>query len=112
MAAGVTDHAWEHSGKKGATDMAEEKFETNLLRAISAEIFVLVGMEMAREMFGKSYFALGVGEKGIVDQQAFGMIGGNYNALTAEFLKTQGPKGTLGFQIPTPGVESPRSQTP
>jgi hypothetical protein len=47
--------------------MAEENFDTNLLRWISAELYFLLGMQAAREMFGKSYFSLGAGERIAVD---------------------------------------------
>ena len=43
--------------------MAEENFNDNLLRMIAAELHFLSGMTAAREMFGKSYFFLGAGEK-------------------------------------------------
>jgi deoxyxylulose-5-phosphate synthase len=52
--------------------MAEEKFSDNLLRAIAAELHFLNGMTAAREMFGKSYFSLGLSEKIAVDQAAVG----------------------------------------
>lgn len=39
--------------------MAEEKFSDNLLRVFAAELRRLNGMTAAREMFGKSDFALG-----------------------------------------------------
>jgi hypothetical protein len=66
--------------------MAEEKFSDNLLRAIAAELHFLSGMTAAREMFGKSYFSLGIGEKGAVDQAVFGMVAANFQTLTAESL--------------------------
>jgi hypothetical protein len=57
--------------------MAEEKFSDNLMRVIAAELHLLIGMTAAREMFGKSYFSLGLSEKTAVDQTVFGMIAAN-----------------------------------
>jgi len=82
--------------------MTDEKFETNLLRVIAAEMLFSLGLQAAREMYGKSYFALGLGERAAVDQAVIGAIGGNYQALTPEFLKGQMPKQPVGFQPPAP----------
>jgi hypothetical protein len=40
-----------------------ETFDTNLLKLIAAELYFLLGMQTARELFGKSYFALGVNDE-------------------------------------------------
>jgi len=58
--------------------MPEEKFETNLLKLIAAQVYFLVGMFASREMYGKSYFSLGVGEKAALDQAVFAGVAGNY----------------------------------
>jgi hypothetical protein len=89
--------------------MPEEKFETNLLKVIAAELYYLLGLQAAREMYGKSYFSLGVGEKAAVDQAVLGAVGGNYNSITPEFLKgqqAQQPSQPIGFQPP---VEKPKA---
>ena len=78
--------------------MADEDFATNLLRAIAAELHLQTGMQAAREMFGKSYFALGVGEKGSVDEKVLAMVGANYAWLTPEILQSQGYREPVGFQ--------------
>jgi len=80
--------------------MADEKFETNLLRVVAAELFYLIGLQAAREMYGKSYFSLGLGEKAAVDQAVFAAIANNYQAMTPEFLKGQALKPPVGFQPP------------
>jgi hypothetical protein len=59
----------------GGNAMAE-KFNDNLLRMIAAELHALTGLTAAREMYGKSYFSLGFGEKAAVDQAVIGMVGG------------------------------------
>jgi hypothetical protein len=81
--------------------MADESFETNVLRSISAQLYFLVGMTAAREMFGKSYFSLGIPEKVAVDQAVVTHVGMNYQALTPEFLKGQTTQPKAGFQPPT-----------
>jgi len=78
--------------------MAEEKFSDNLMRMIGAELHLLNGMTAAREMFSKSYFSLGVGEKVAVDQAVFGMLAANYQALTPEFLANQQAQNPVGFR--------------
>jgi hypothetical protein len=78
--------------------MADE-FSENLLRAIAAELHLLTGMTAAREMYGKSYFSLGVGEKAAVDQAVIQMIAGNYQMITAEFLAAQRAPQPMGFPI-------------
>jgi hypothetical protein len=81
--------------------MAEEKFSDNLMRAMVAQLHFLNGMTAAREMYGKSYFSLGVGEKAAVDQAVFGMVAANYQSLTPESLLSQPTQQPMGFQAPT-----------
>ena len=80
--------------------MSEEKFETNLLRVIAAELHFLAGLQAAREMFGKPYFALGTGEKIAVDQAVSGMLVSNLQWLTADKLKGAMP-GLADLPVPT-----------
>ena len=79
--------------------MAQPSFETDLLRMIAAELLFSVGMQAAREMHGKSYFALGQVEKAAIDQLVQMQIGANYQAITPELLRGQAQQGT-GFPIP------------
>jgi hypothetical protein len=81
--------------------MAADEFTQNLLRATVAHLHLLNGMTAAREMFGKSYFSLGVVEKGTVDQTVFGMVAANYQSLTAESLVEQKTQQPMGFRVPT-----------
>jgi hypothetical protein len=78
--------------------MAQENFTDNLLRAVVAQLHLLNGMTAAREMFGKSYFSLGGGEKATVDQTVFAMIAGNYQSLTPESLASQQAQQPVGFR--------------
>jgi hypothetical protein len=82
--------------------MAAETFSDNLLRAIGAELHLQSGLSMAREMFGKSYFALGVAEKATVDQTVLTMLAANFQWLTPENLAAQKQQNTVGFVPPTP----------
>ena len=84
-----------------------ENFTDNLLRAIAADLHVLVGLTAAREMYGKSYFALGIAEKAAVDQTVLGMVASNYQALTPAFLAAQQPQQPVGFGIPTTAQPAP-----
>ena len=95
--------------------MPNGEFETNLLRMIASELYFSLGMQVAREMFGKSYFSLGTGEKAAVDQMVLAQVGGNYQTLTPDFLKGAGTKQPVGFQAttaPTPPVASPSQPKP
>lgn len=87
--------------------MEDQKFAVNLLRLLGAQLAVQNGLTLAREMYGKSYFALGVGEKATVDQAVFQMTAANYQGITPEFLEGQQAKQPIGFPIqpvaPTPG---------
>jgi len=90
--------------------MPEETFETNLLRVIAAELYFLVGMTAAREMYGKSYFALGVAEKTLTDQAVLGTVGNYYQTVTPEWLRGT-VRAISGFQGPTPVPPSALGKT-
>jgi hypothetical protein len=83
--------------------MAEEIFGDNVLRVIAAELRVLTTMTAAREMFSKSYFSLGVGEKAAVDQALFGMISGNFQMITPQHLAAHKDHQPVGFHAPPKG---------
>jgi hypothetical protein len=85
--------------------MSNGNFDTNLRRMISAELYFLCGMTASREMYGKSYFALGVGERAVIDQTVLGAVGGNYRAITPEML-TQQQAQPAGFQSQTQPTQS------
>ena len=81
--------------------MTDEDFLTNIARMIAAELYGMLNLQTAREMFGRSYFSLGVAEKAVVDQTCFSGLAANYQALTPENLKKQTVPGQAGFQVPT-----------
>lgn len=80
--------------------MPDETFSDNLLRAIVAELHFLNVQTAAREMFGKGYFSLGLGEKAALDQAVLGAIGGNYVGITPEWLAGQQAQQPMGFVPP------------
>jgi hypothetical protein len=82
--------------------MAED-FLTTVARWIAGTLYFSVRMQAAREMYGKSYFALGVVEQASLDQLVFVQVSApNYEAMTPENLaKKQAPQST-GFQPQTP----------
>jgi hypothetical protein len=87
----------------------DEQFAINLLRMTAACAYFQAGLAAAREMFGKSYFALGVQEKTTVDQAVIGNVQSTYHALTPELpLLAQLAKQPIGFpiQAPSPAPEN------
>ena len=90
-------------------------FETNLLRVIAGEFYFSLVMQTSREMYGKSYFSLGVGEKAVIDQAVFANVGANCKDLTPEFLRGflmgQTAKQPVGFQTPIP-IPEPNPPNP
>jgi len=83
--------------------MADETFAVNLMRAIVAELHALNLQNASREMLGRSYFSLGIGDKTAVDQVVLALVSGNYIAVTPEWLAGPQPsQQPAGFGIPTP----------
>ena len=84
--------------------MADEKFSENLNRVIAAELHFLNRMTASREMFGKSYFSLGIPERAAVDQTVLNAISGIYQGLTPASLEAR-VEQPMGFGVhphPTP----------
>jgi hypothetical protein len=87
----------------------DELFTGDLIRMIAAELYSLTALTASREMFGKSYYALGLGEKESVDQTVLRHVGSNYTGITPELLRNQGLQQPVGFsapQEPEPNLES------
>ena len=55
-------------------------------------------MQAAREMYAKSYFALGAEEKNSIDQLVIRNIAGNFQALTPDLAMFQAVQKPVGFQ--------------
>jgi hypothetical protein len=80
--------------------MAEQTFSENLMRAVVAELHVLNLQTASREMFGRGYFSLGIGDKMAVEQVVLATVGGNYAAVTREWLSGPQPSPQpAGFGI-------------
>ena len=80
--------------------MARESFDTNLMKVIAAELYFIAGMQAAREMYSKSYFALGGPEKVAVDQAVVTHVGTNFQNLVPELFQGQSFQQAVGFQAP------------
>jgi len=86
--------------KKGRTDMAEERFEANLLRMVAAEMHLSVCLTVSREMFGKGYFALAPAEKLAVDGTVLATVRDLYQTITPDLLTEKMTGQSIGFQNP------------
>lgn len=75
--------------------MAGETYEQNLMRACAAYLQLQCQMTAAREMFSKSYFALGQPEKIAVDQAVLGLALANFQVHAREHLNPE--KRGAGF---------------
>lgn len=76
-------------------------FQTNLMRAQLAAAWFSLGLQTARELFGKSYLSLSPVEKMAVDQIVVANVGANYQSITPEWLAAQQARPPMGFQAPT-----------
>jgi hypothetical protein len=84
----------------GGLAMAEEKFSDNLMRLLVAELHFSNCLAASQHLFDKPYFSLSAVEKGMVDQTVVGHVGGNYQAITPEFLAAQKAQQPMGFVNP------------
>jgi hypothetical protein len=88
--------------------MAEDKFETNLLKMVAAELYFLSAMTASREMYGKSYFSLGVAEKTTLDGVVWQNVSANLQGITPDLIKSQTDQKPVGFH----GQTSPEKTEP
>lgn len=88
--------------------MASETFSENLMRALVAEMHALNLQTASREMFGRSYFSLGIGDKMAVDQVVLAVVGANYQAVTPEWLAGSQAAQPMGF-VTSPGQTSTKA---
>jgi hypothetical protein len=79
--------------------MAEERFSENLNRLIAAELHFFNRMTASREMFGNSYFSLGISEKAVVDQTVTATISGIYQGITPASLEAPHVEQPMGFGV-------------
>jgi hypothetical protein len=73
--------------------MAED-FQLNILKLICAELYFVASLNASREMYGKSYFSLGAGEKTAVDQAVNSQIFGNLSVITPALFAKPTPDQT------------------
>jgi len=86
-----------------------DKFQLNLLKTVVAELYFSLGMQAAREMYGKSYFSLGVAEKVALDQMVQNSVNANFQALKPDLPMFQTAQKPVGFQNPPPSTPEPPS---
>ena len=93
--------------------MADD-FTNNLIRLLASEMHFQSVLLASREMFGKSYYALGVHEKAVLEQSVVAQIGGNYTAITPAFLAGQQAPQSMGFPVQDamPTMGSPTKPNP
>ena len=89
---------------------------TKIDRFASACSFSLVTMQVSREMFGKSYFALGAEERTAVNNATVTLVVGSFQILTPErLIEFEGiPKasGPVGFAPPAGPTNAPTQASP
>jgi hypothetical protein len=87
--------------------MAEDfGFDTNLMRFVAAQLHFLLSMSAAREMFEKSYFALGLSEKIAVDQAVSGNVAAKLSAIDARDSGGPASSATSGFWNPNRSTQA------
>lgn len=90
-----------------------DEFAQNLMRAQLAATWFSLSLQVARELFGKSYLSLSQHERVAVDQLVLAQVGANYQAITPEWLAAQQARPQMGFQAPTGTAPSaPTSSSP
>lgn len=94
----------------------DETFAINLLRSLLASSYFQASLAASREMFGRGYLSLGIGEKAAVDQAVNANFWANYHSITKEFLEGPQSRQPIGFplpaQSPTPGGGPESTTTP
>jgi hypothetical protein len=67
---------------------------------VAAELYFLAAMTASREMYGKSYFSLGVAEKSTLDNAVWQTVHSNFQNITPDLLKIQTDQKPVGFHPP------------
>lgn len=78
----------------------KDPFQTNLLRALVAELHYANLLRAAQERYSKSLDQLQKPELTALQQAVFADIGALYNLLTPEFLSTPSSTGGPSFGTP------------
>jgi hypothetical protein len=83
--------------------MTNQPYHEALVKLLCAESYFLCQMNASRELYGKSYFALGSMEKQAVDQIVLNSVGAILSQITPQWL---------GVADPTPkGFHTPETQS-
>ena len=80
--------------------MPEEKFETNLLRVIAAELHTANMMRYSQQKYGKPLEELDQNQYGQAHLALLNVVGPFYRLLTPEYLSNQGSMEGQPFDIP------------
>jgi hypothetical protein len=80
--------------------MPQDNREIDLMRLLIAEIWFGISMKAARELYGRSYFSLGMIEKSALDQTVASLVATHYCALTTTLPQqpAASPSRQAGFQ--------------
>jgi len=77
--------------------MGHQNLEVDLLRLLVAEVWLAISMKASHELYGRSYFSLGVGERVALDHMLAAMVGATYSDITPALLRPQ-PRRIAGFR--------------
>jgi hypothetical protein len=70
------------------------------------DLYFSASMQASREMYGKSYFSLGAGERAALDQMVLASVASNFQNVTPEKLASQSSTKPAGFHIEPPPEEN------
>lgn len=92
----------------------EENYATNLLRSVSAHLYMRNAMDLSQQLLGKNYVALSQPERALVDKSAYDLLAHFYLVLTPEFFVGQKQAAPVGFGTvhpdPAPPQQGPADQ--
>lgn len=88
----------------------DQDYATNLLRSVSAHLYMQNAMTLSQQMLGKAYASLSQPERSLVDRAAYDMLAHFYGALTPEFFAGQPQANPVGFGTNHP--DTPRQPRP
>ena len=86
----------------------EENYATNLLRSVSAQLYMRNAMDLSQQLLGKNYVALSQPERALVDKSAYDLLAYFYSVLTPEFFAGQKQAAPVGFGTVHPDPAQPQ----
>jgi hypothetical protein len=90
----------------------EENYATNLLRSVSAHLYMRNALDLSQQLLGKSYSSLSVPERALVDKAAYDLLAYFYGLLTPEFFQGQQQAAPVGFGTSHPSTPPQPPTTP